>query len=459
MATVSKKTTKTRRPKALKKPSPMVESVWEAPVLFRLPDLTEVHFVTAEPAIQYLSEVAESHTPSGTELSAKLGGKPGGKLSTESDTALVSHAPGSEETAKRPSVWKRTAHATQYVLLAGRNQLAPSLARIAKVPYIAPAGLLGVSLIATLVLIYLPWGGASATSPVESQEVTSTPLPAARSTLIDSTPPGAAAKTEIAATPKRTQRKSADDLDQQLAEAESPDTEVADTRRTDDGVADAISDNDDSFTEPWWRSRPVGHRTTAQVAADETESSEVEADEDPVAMSGDDDGDDVGDDESELEGQTAALRTARQTRPSRQTMRDADEEPIESELPRSRYADRQRERALDQADAEERMPSNPRTEENASIEDEAESPWRRIRKQRREPEQTFEDLGSTLEAPPRSARPNSDEEIAARGVKPQSTAQKPKYRSPPGQEIELSEDWGAETASRPRNDLKRNGVR
>jgi hypothetical protein len=426
MSAVTKKPAKSRRPKSLKKAGPPAPSDFEAPVLFRLPDLTEVHFVSAEPAIQYTSAVIE-HAEPATRVESK-----------------------STEPPIKPTAGKRTTQATQFVVLAAKRNLVPALIRLARIPYAAPVGLVGASLLTTLGLIYLPWSDkppfAQATQLTEEVQ---TPLPAAKSTIVDTNSSDASMDAKVVGTDRRPLRKIADQLDQQLTESESQDLAIADSVDADASTVAVSPEKDDSFTEPWWRIRPAGHRNTAQVAANEPDAiGDQPEDESSLELA----------DEPTRDERVVSPRTAMRKHAT-DTQKDGRYNEVEEEPRRTRNEDRQYEADVEDLPRDRRTTSEARSEEAVEEVDIAESPWRRIRNERRDADQKYNHFDEVQAAKSKSRRESLDRELEHSTAKSGRPTKKPQYRSPPGQEIDLTEEWPIETASRPRTEPKRNGLR
>lgn len=416
MSGLTKKTAKPKTRKLVKRAS-VAAQVPETPVLFRLPDLTL------------------SPEPSANNSQLEFG----------TDAILIGvTAPSNDSVAVSPRSEKAKGHKPRELapksLLFVRHFIAPAArraaltaGRVALMPYVAPAGLLCASLLVTLGVIYNPFGEVKQTAATSNQDQAS-PTSQTKSNVTS-------AQTSKSASPSSREslqlKKIANQLDEQLLAQDSADESATPARDESDSVGvaaatgSAFPPTDDeldtgSFTEPWSRKKPSPQ---VEVARAEMKSEEIREE-------SDEEGGRVvhGDLEEEY---VPPKRTAQRTRASKASLEE--EGDLEMEGPKKRRPSRFAEEDRPEETDEPRYSSNPENNLEEADVDVPLSPWRRIRNERLEREPNREELIGKTEAP------------KARG--------KAQYRSPQGQDIDLDEEWFAETASRPRGETKRTGPR
>lgn len=431
MSGLTKKTAKPKTRKPAKQAQVAVQTL-ETPVLFRLPDLSNL----PEP------------TPA-----ASIGVTTDAKPMLTSDPIVIADAGSDSKSAPKPSAAGGFPKLASQSLAAAKRTLVPAAktaltvaGRAVVMPYVAPAGLLAASLLITLGVIYGPFGG-NKPAPESQPQANSAEAP----TIIAKAekPTEDSKQSSAVASEKRQLKKIANELDEQLlTQATNEAANEAMEEETDDvNIANAeasLPPGDDesgteSFTEPWSRKKPT--RTVAvakaEMDSDEDEGS-LEDNRRQVARRASDEVTEVEEDEEVAEA--PPKKTAPRSRQSRTALEEEWEEQEETPAPKKQYKSRYAEEdSLEDLAARPEATDKQLAAEQTEGGEEPISPWKRIRNER-------------LEREPKREAP-----IAKRGA-PQSKGNG-EYRSPAGQDIELDPEWFDETASRPRGETKRTSPR
>lgn len=418
MAVVSKKTakSKTGMGKSSKRSAAARPEV-EIPVLFRLPDLTQL----PEPLSPF--EIAPLQFTPSPDLSVG-----DSKINSAPAPAPTAATLAANEPAPAPKLTGRAWLALKELAVPLGRKTPQLVRRLSGLPYVGPVGVLAASLIVTLGLIYAPWDrnskspelNADAKAKSSSAEIVK-PAPAVAS----ATPP-TEPKSDLQL------KKIADQLNEQLSESESTDVNIA-TATASAMPADEHGEDAGEFTEPWWRRKPAGDHSLAkeEVVANEEHEVVVHGEEDEAGTGADD-----AQDGMNLQHPDLVDRRERNPR------YESAEDRYPTNARSSSNRDSRTESAKRTIESEEKYASDAESTEEQAEEEIPQNPWRRIRKERLERETPRE------------------ESIAQRPVRPRSTpsnSPKPQYRSPPDQDIDLESELRPDATTNGRGEPKRNG--
>jgi hypothetical protein len=451
MPSATKKLAKSGRAKATVKRSKPQSGYADAPVLFCLPDLTTIS--QPPPAL--------ANPLIGSQISVASGQPQLHIFDPEaSETPSIEAQP--VPPPKPPKLLQQTSRLAQRWVVPSSRRMMQWALRAYRIPYIAPAGLLSASLLITLALIYAPWNkqGTGSKATADSVKTNLASSPSTASAMV------APSRVEVeidsvANSNSLPLKKIATDLDEQLSPDDSPEVSIAAAVEPNADMEDGAS-SDESFTEPWWRTKPAKSVRSHYVAEDSDQRGQGDAE-----MMHEAEAESVLE-ESMAQSQRIAHRETRRMERSEEWETE-EQDPI-PERPRSsssRYsAPTQDSRSSDAPRRSYREEES--FERNRTLEDENEdppslradsieedapvSPWRTVRNERLQRETPRTQL------PPRESRLeySRSEELEESDA---TAANKPQYRSPPGQDFDWRDDSQTQTAARPRNESKRSGLR
>jgi hypothetical protein len=429
MAVVTKKTVKTKQSKPTKRAA-VAAPVVDAPVLFRLPDLTLQPLPpTALASIQF--EVGAAPSLSGAFV------PPAPRIEPEKISGKIPTASAPLPTAVRPNLMKRSLRLVDRWGRPAGKRVEQVARRVLRLPFIAPGGLLCASLLLALGLIYAPWNRdkkpvAQASGNVEKGEQT---VKGEHSPGIEEGPGRHdAARAAPETDEKLPLKKIATQLDEQLSAEDDAEKSIDAESAAAQPTANK-SVEDESFTEPWWRKKPAHETLVAEDSDVEKSDRALHADEDQEV---------VVDNEDYTPPKRTALRKRQVEEPADEIVENESRKPSRSRFSQDEEAeDIQPEDVDRQLGSKLGLPAD--LEENSEESETPVSPWKRIRNERLEREPVREER--------LRAESGRDEPVTQKQTK------KPQYRSPPGQEFDLVDELPTETAARPRGDTKRNGVR
>ncbi len=423
MTVVAKKTVKNKNGKPARRTSAATPEV-ETPVLFRLPDLS---------LFPELPPTAETAPLEFAATQLLVGPVSALEVIAPAQTPEPEPPKPTKPTLKNKLAGQSLALIHKWAVPTGRK--VSFIARKAsRLPYVGPAGLLCASLLITLGLIYTPWNRDA--KPDAKKELTAA-NESAHAEEAEHQHNHEPARTTTEPKANLQLKKIVNQLDEQLIESESPDVSIAAATTSAPPMENEAND-DGSFTEPWWRKKPT---RDVQVAGNDADA---EAATEHQVVHGDED-----------ENGEPVIDEADLPAPKRTAMHRRQVEEPEVEREETRYQPTPRQKSNRYTEPEEpetrevERRSMAAAREAEDVESESEiplNPWRRIRNERLERESPREEEAIAQKPTPRSQAS-------------QVTSKKPQYRSPPGQDIDLEGEWPTETATRPRGENKRNGVR